>query len=537
MPPLLPPNPPATPNAAYVSVVYASFVFSKMPQTRRLQTTDDTISFDKASFATVLSSFSGVPSERITVSVAQTDQNIHVEARFVGMQQPQTVVSRLEGMTASERNSLLTPAMQTAGMAITIVSVSKPKTILVYPPSPPPPQPREPAPVAAMASLEADNESMLVVERLVDLADAPLLASFAATLILPIVWVLWLYRRRREWDGVSEEDQLRLAERKATACGHTPDGPLRKARTHFELRKRKCSRHDARDACDHGEQAVNGPWLSDSPEPLSRAADTNSSSGTTEDDGLSTSDDTSHVLAQLPKEDRALQSAAVIVQCPASTCNRAMHSVHQEGSSLSTAKGSQKVQMAGLIWPQREYELEPFDTFDRPQTASCDHQDLVYVENYLAQQAKGSQSSADEQQDNLNSASRSEAVLARARARARLKDGTSIQRDTQPDIHTVPLQQQWLAAAMGAVNAQEERDGQSVNVQLDWLSVAITEMGSFEDDDSPKPSSHRRVSDEAAHPGGLSFHEGDPAQLEAHVERLAASGLTYSILGNKYGSV
>ena len=153
MPPLLPPNPPATPNAAYVSVVYASFVFSKMPQTRKLQTTDDTISFDKASFATVLSSFSGVPSERITVSVAQTDQNIHVEARFVGMQQPQTVVSRLEGMTASERNNLLTPAMQTAGMAITIVSVSKPKTILVYPPSPPPPQPREPAPVAPWQAL------------------------------------------------------------------------------------------------------------------------------------------------------------------------------------------------------------------------------------------------------------------------------------------------------------------------------------------------------------------------------------------------
>ena len=523
MPPLLPPNPPATPNAAYVSVVYASFVFSKMPQTRRLQTTDDTISFDKASFATVLSSFSGVPSERITVSVAQIDQNIHVEARFVGMQQPQTVVSRLEGMTASETNSLLTPAMQTAGMGITIVSVSKPKIILVYPPSPPPPQPLEPAPVAAMASLEADNESMLVAERLVDLADAPLLASFAATLILPILWVLWLYRRRREWDGVSEEEQLRLAERKAMDSGHSPDGPLRKARTHFELRKRKSSRHDARDACDHGEQAVNGPWLSDSPAPLSRAADTNSSSGTTEDDGLSTSDD-SHVLAQLPKEDRALQSAAVIVQCPASTCNRAMSSVHQEGSSLSTFKGSQNVQMAGLIWPQREYELEPSDTFNRPQTASCDHQDLVYVENYLAQQAKGPQSSADEQQDNINSASRSEAVLARARARARLKDGTSIQRDTQPEIHTVPLQQQWLAAAMGAVNAQEERAGQSVNVQLDWLSVAIAEMGSFEDDDSPKPSPH-------------SSHEGDPAQLEAHVERLAASGLTYSILGNKYGSV
>lgn len=84
---------------------------------------------------------------------------------------------------------------------------------------------------------------------------------------------------------------------------------------------------------------------------------------------------------------------------------------------------------------------------------------------------------------------RSEAAVARARARARMEassgagPGSRIAADKQAET-----QQDWLASALGAVAAEEDRAGAPVNVQLDWLSVAILNQTSFSESSNGQPS-------------------------------------------------
>lgn len=104
--------------------------------------------------------------------------------------------------------------------------------------------------------------------------------------------------------------------------------------------------------------------------------------------------------------------------------------------------------------------------------------------------------------------SRSKEVLARARARASVQaeksddprepeptgdadspsiPGVAETRYTSPSA--LPVQQQWLAAAMGVVAAQQDAAGQPVEVQLDWLSDAISQIApDLEQDDADFPA-------------------------------------------------
>ena len=73
--------------------------------------------------------------------------------------------------------------------------------------------------------------------------------------------------------------------------------------------------------------------------------------------------------------------------------------------------------------------------------------------------------------------------MARARARARAtRTENSVVGDPEPFTSLAGAatptasQQNWLAAALGAVAVEEERAGAPVNVQLDWLSVAILQQ-------------------------------------------------------------
>ena len=127
-------------------------------------------------------------------------------------------------------------------------------------------------------------------------------------------------------------------------------------------------------------------------------------------------------------------------------------------------------------------------------------------------------------------ASRSAAVLERARARARAalaNDGQQRPALADASLRVVSQQQDWLAAAMGAVHAEEVRAGKPVNVQLDWLAEAVTQMGSF-DESSPESSpmgSRARCSRKTA--GAMPSQRDVTAsqqELETHVARLQPKG-------------
>jgi len=88
---------------------------------------------------------------------------------------------------------------------------------------------------------------------------------------------------------------------------------------------------------------------------------------------------------------------------------------------------------------------------------------------------------------------RSEAALARARARNR---SNVVQMGDLSTSKSSESQQDWLASALNAVSAEEKRADQPVNVQLDWLSVAILNQSSFDEssngDTSPPVTPARR---------------------------------------------
>ena len=465
----------------------AIFVFN-IAQRRELQAEEGV--FDTASFIAALSSFNAILPSQITLQVTRiadgtsSQPQLHVDTQITGEHSLDRVAANLERITPSEVQAMLSPQMRAQGMRISHVSVRSPEIILIFSPSPPPPQ----GPTPGQNELvNTDPKSSIVSNvnagwtlriKVLRLADAPLLVSFMLTLILPAAWVLWLYRRHLASEQRVQASPLQNLAHPSSELQLRQQGQLsqKKVRSRLEIRRRRApsARHGTADQGEHSTLAMSSACFSSSVEGLTRN-DTISSSATTEDLALATSDGSTLGLGDCVPRSSSPSSEGSTK--PASDSPILTYSNRPASPSHAASQ---------LNWPRQELLVEAAHTCSACDPSPTERQDLHYLENYLENEA-GSVSSTEDVPTLVTS--RSEAVLQRARARARALVNNERQstHKNAPSLRVVSNQQQWLAAAMGAVHAEEDRAGRPVAVQLDWLTEAVSEMGSF-NDSSPEGS-------------------------------------------------
>lgn len=453
MPPQMPPWPPATPGAVYAVAVYASFTFSIAERRRILQASDSmaaSLGFDAESFAAALASFSGVSADAVTLDVGEVYStpsglsSFQVESKLSGVQQPDSVASSLADMTLSDMQDLLDPAMQAA---IQIVSVGvKTETAMIFSPSPSSPDDPAPTPPHGpnLGAVDEDDSSALS-----DIMRAPsvkeegvLLASFALTFTLPLVLVFWLYRRRLDLD-LDVQDAAKawspttlkahLERKPQLPAGTMITESSRRPRTRLELRRRRVPlrRFGSGDPFDRGALALKGSWFNVTAEAMKLGTNSSDSS----EDPVGTPD--SAGCDDLFTSD--LVAVRLGVPSDGGTSPGPPPPTTLPPTAFSTGVPTEVVDTASL-WA-RISDRDP-----------CE--EILGTDYYHDEKE-----SFEAQPPMELSASRSEAVLARARARAR-------QRISTGGPSAVPSQQQWLAAALSAVKAEEE---------LDWPLMTVVD--------------------------------------------------------------
>ena len=197
---------------------------------RKLQSTLSSataLGFDGESFLVSLANITSVPLELITLDVGQTYRSnstvlaFRVDSRFTLPMDDQrlpdayAVAGLLSSLTLEQLADLLGPDMATLGLRILSVSVTGPYITLLaalLPPYAPPSSPfYDSSPSSPLASFsDALAVSTDVSHAGTVVGQATLITSFIVANILPMLLVLWLYRRRKRFE-IREAKEARAA--------------------------------------------------------------------------------------------------------------------------------------------------------------------------------------------------------------------------------------------------------------------------------------------------------------------------------------
>ena len=224
-------------------MIRASFVLS-IDGRRKLQSTLSSataLGFDGESFLASLANFTSVPLELITLDVGQTYRStsavlaFRVDSRFTlplddqRLPDAYAVAGLLSGLTLQQLADLLGPDMAVLGLRILSVSVTGPYITLLaalFPPYAPPSSPfNDPSPSSPLASFsDALAVSADVSHAGSTVGQAALITSFILANMLPMLLVLWLYRRRKRFE-IREAKEARAASHRSHLALRRSRGP------------------------------------------------------------------------------------------------------------------------------------------------------------------------------------------------------------------------------------------------------------------------------------------------------------------------
>mgnify|MGYP006143628663 CR=1 FL=1 len=502
---------------------------------RRSLLSDDsaTAAIDAAWFAQALANVSHIPVEYISVDVAApvavtSGLQYTVESTLLvalaieqgnvpDNYQPVDVASRLTNLSVVELQALLHPDM--IGFMVTSVNVEQGRQILFSPPSFAPQQPLALQPLTV--EQPGPSMDMLQAGAIYGSNAGALVGSFVAALVLPATLVAWLYCRRRsktatataKHDATGGAGWASTDAKTATDTGVTlfsmPE-IKRRRRSHFELRRRTPrSPRTSYPSSDTESQwmdvatgAVAPCVLADKP----TVANTSSSNSPASSEG-----------GKVPCCGD-LGAASTRAPGPSPQGEVALHAHGSMGASSSYASSSSPPSEAALHAPYGAVgATSTHASGSSPQSEAALH---AYDVN------SGGPDCLEPVLNPQRATARSEAAIAQARARARARVAMQPDSDapSPEDVTSASVglefgtaQQSWLAAALGAVEEEEERQGRPVNVQLDWLTVAVFQNQSATSSGAPSPKEEQEDLD-AALAAALS-----PAPAPAPTEALSTT--------------